>query len=115
MRFDQQPCTSTSCPVPAVEESSGKELVVYHESTEVQPVNTLKVKMILFINMTKVVMSMVNADEILEGEFVAHCLPKEKITILLNLNKEYMDELDNPLDVGVKDTEDVQVYPKYSI
>lgn len=44
-------------------------------------------------------MSMVDAEEIEEGEFVDNSLTKEQISIQLNLKKEDVDELTKREDV----------------
>lgn len=106
--FDQQPGGSSSGNVPPDGESSGKEFVNFHDSTEVQPVNILKAKIVLFIDEDGVVMSMVNVDEIEEGEFVYQCLIKEQIVILHNLNKEDVEELERQEDFEVEDTKELR-------
>ncbi|XP_076900220.1 protein FAR1-RELATED SEQUENCE 3-like [Bidens hawaiensis] len=58
--------------------------------------------MILFVGIDGVVYSMVNADEIEEGEFVDHSLTKEHISLLLDLNEEEDEELGKKVDVDVK-------------
>lgn len=79
--FEQQPSgiASSSGNFPAQGESSGKESINYRDSTEVQPFNTFKVKMVLYVSEDGDVMSMVDVDEIEEGEFVDHSLTKENI------------------------------------
>lgn len=73
---DQQPGgTLTSCGAPA-EVDSGKQLVVYLDSTNVQHVNILKVNRISFMDDRGVVMIMVDANEIENGEFVDHLLTR---------------------------------------
>lgn len=107
-QFDQQLGASTSSPTPAHGKSSGKELIVYKDSTQVQPVNMLKVNTILFVDMNRILQSMVNVDEIQEGEFVVHGLTKEQIAILLNQNKDDVEELERHVDKEVEDVGDAK-------
>lgn len=85
----------------------GRQLVVYHDSTNVQPVNTLKVNMVLFMDDRGVVMRMVYANEIDEGVFVDHSYMKGQIAILLNLNVEAVDEPERQEDLEVEDSEEL--------
>lgn len=80
---DQHPGGTLTSGGAQAEGDSGKQLVVYHDFTNVQHVNTLKVNMVLFIDDRGVVISMVDANEIEECQFVDHSLMKEDITIRL--------------------------------
>lgn len=62
--------------------------MVCYDSTNVKPANMIEANMISFIEERGIVMSMLNANEIEEGEFVDYSLSKELITLLLELNED---------------------------